>query len=94
MRDTAPTTTLHIVYLARLREAFGTTQERLALAGGAAPTTVADIVALLRQRGGAYATELGAGRAVRAAVNHTMVTPDAVVRPGDELALFPPVTGG
>jgi len=93
MRDNAPATTLHIVYLARLREAFGTTEERLALTG-AAPTTVADVVTLLRQRGGAYATELGAGRAVRAAVNHTMVAPDAVVRPGDELALFPPVTGG
>ena len=45
-------------------------------------------------RGGAWATELGPGRAVRAAVNHEVASADTPVAPGDELAFFPPVTGG
>jgi len=31
---------------------------------------------------------------VRIAVNHDIARPDTPVRPGDEVALFPPVTGG
>lgn len=84
--------TVRVVYLARLREAFAAGGESLAVRG-AAPT-VGAAVALLRARGGAFATELAAGRAVRFAVNHAVAPEDAVLRDGDELALFPPVTGG
>jgi len=85
--------TVHLVYLARLREAFGRAGEALTLSGGDA--TVAAVIALLRTRGGAYAAELAAGRAVRIAVNHTLVGGvDSAVRDGDEVALLPPVTGG
>ena len=45
-------------------------------------------------RGGAWAAELAAGRAVRAAVNHELASADSPVAPGDEVAFFPPVTGG
>jgi len=83
---------LNVVYLARLREAFGTATEPLPLPDG--ETTVAHVVARLRARGGVWAAELAAGRALRVAVNHAMATPDTRVRDGDELALFPPVTGG
>jgi molybdopterin synthase sulfur carrier subunit len=38
--------------------------------------------------------ELARGRALRVAVNHAMVARETPVRAGDELALFPPVTGG
>ncbi|HUG44115.1 MAG TPA: molybdopterin converting factor subunit 1 [Acidobacteriota bacterium] len=31
---------------------------------------------------------------IRIAVNQEYASPDAVVRPGDEVALFPPVSGG
>ncbi len=84
--------TVHLVYLARLREVFGCGEETLSL--GKDNSSVATIVALLRERGGAFAAELASGRAVRVAVNHAMSAPDAVVRDGDEVALFPPVTGG
>ena len=84
---------MKVVYLARLREAFGRSEERLALSEPDG-VTVADVIAQLRARGGVWATELAAGRAFRVAVNHTMASPDTAVRAGDEVALLPPVTGG
>jgi molybdopterin synthase sulfur carrier subunit len=84
---------IDVVYLARLREVFGRGRERVAL-NAADGVTAADVIAGLRARGGVWATELAAGRAFRIAINHTMASHDAPVRPGDELALFPPVTGG
>ena len=56
--------------------------------------SVAGLRTWLAARGGAWATELAPGRAVRIAVNHAVAQPDTPVRPGDEVALFPPVTGG
>lgn len=82
---------MRLVYLARLREAFGTGGEGYAIG---APVEVATIVADLRARGGAYARELAAGRAYKVAVNHEIAGPGCVVRPGDEVAFLPPVTGG
>jgi molybdopterin synthase sulfur carrier subunit len=89
---TASAVTVRLVYLARLREAFGSAGETLELAKN--EPSVATLLALLRERGGAFAAELAAGRAVRVAVNHALVTPDTRVRDGDEVALLPPVTGG
>lgn len=97
MRDTGTTTiattaTLRLVYLARLREAFGAASESVALPAGVA--TVGELRAWLTARGGAWATELAPGRAVRIAVNHDLADVETPIRPGDEVALFPPVTGG
>jgi sulfur-carrier protein len=92
MRD-HPHVTVHLVYLARLREAFASTGESFALTGTGEPT-VAALLDALRARGGAYRVELGGGRAVRVAVNHAVAKLDDIVRDGDEVALFPPVTGG
>jgi molybdopterin synthase sulfur carrier subunit len=92
MRD-HPHVTVRLVYLARLREAFALPGEAFALTGREEPT-VATLLEALRARGGAYSAELGGGRAVRVAVNHTVAKLDDVVRDGDEVALFPPVTGG
>ncbi len=92
MRDTAAPTTLTLVYLARLRDAFGTATERVSPPAGV--TTVAALCAWLATRGGAWGAELAPGRAVRIAVNHDLASPDTPIRPGDEVALFPPVTGG
>jgi molybdopterin synthase sulfur carrier subunit len=84
--------TVNVVYLARLREAFGRAGEALKIA--AAPATVTDVLAALRARGDPFAHELAPGRAVRVAVNHDIAAPDTLVRDGDEVALLPPVTGG
>lgn len=92
MRDSSPVV-VRLVFLARLREALGSRGESLALPSGA-PATVATVLEALRTRGGAFAHELGEGRAVRVAVNHAMARPEDAVRDGDEVAFFPPVTGG
>jgi molybdopterin synthase sulfur carrier subunit len=92
MRDQAPVN-VRVVYLARLREAFATAGESLALPAGS-DATVAAVLEALRQRGGPFAAELAPGRAVRVAINHAMAKPADGIRDGDEVALFPPVTGG
>ena len=86
------TITVQLVYLARLREAFGRAGETLTLAG--ADSSVGALLGVLRERGGSFGLELAAGRAVRIAVNHALVGMEAMLREGDEVALLPPVTGG
>jgi len=87
-----PAETLTLVYLARLRDAFGASSERIALP--AQVTTAGELRAWLATRGGIWAAELAPGRTVRIAVNHDIAHPDTPIRPGDEVALLPPVTGG
>lgn len=81
-----------LVYLARLRETLGTPSEKVELPGDVG--TVAALLAWLRARGGAWAAELAPGRAVRVAVNFDVAKADTPIKAGDEIALFPPVTGG
>jgi molybdopterin synthase sulfur carrier subunit len=81
-----------LLYFARFREAFGMASEKLVLPAGA--TTLDGIRATLAARGGAWAHELAAGRAFRAAVNQDIASTDTPVKDGDEVAFFPPVTGG
>lgn len=92
MLDTQISITVRLVYLARLRDAFGCAGESLVLQS-AAPT-VAEVLSTLRARSGAFREELAPQRAVRIAVNHELATPPTALRDGDEVALLPPVTGG
>ena len=81
-----------VLYFARLREALGKANEEFAL-----PESVIDLASLreaLVSRGGAWAQELAQTRPVRAAVNQEMASGDTPVNDGDEVAFFPPVTGG
>lgn len=81
-----------LLYFARLREALGTAREELAL-----PESVIDVATLreaLAGRGGAWAQELAQSTRVRTAVNQDMASGDTPVNDGDEIAFFPPVTGG
>ena len=84
--------TIQLVFLARLRERFGVSREGFALTADI--NTVAALLDALRQRGGAFAEELAVGRAFRVAVNQDVVALDHPVHAGDEVAIFPPVTGG
>ena len=86
------TTTVRILYFARLRETLGKGEEQLVLPDGVA--TVGALADFLRQRGDTWASELGAGKAVRVAVNQDMASPETVIKGGEEIAFFPPVTGG
>ena len=82
---------LTVLYFAGLRESLGKGSESLGLPANA---TVAGLVAELRNRGDAWAAALDTGKRWRVAVNQEMATLDTPLRAGDEVAIFPPVTGG
>ncbi|HEV2007853.1 MAG TPA: molybdopterin converting factor subunit 1 [Burkholderiales bacterium] len=81
-----------VIYFARLREALGKASEQIALPAGV--SNLESLRQLLRKRGGAWAEELSDERPVRAAVNQDMARGNTAVSDGDEIAFFPPVTGG
>lgn len=83
---------LHLLYFAWLRERVGFGEEDVAVPPGVA--TVADLIAWLRRRGPGYEAAFGTAAPVRCAVNQEFATPGAAIAAGDEIAFFPPVTGG
>jgi len=83
---------VRLLYFARLREDMGIAQEVLDL-----PAKTCDVKGLRAQlvaRGGASAVALAPGKAVRVSVNQDLARDDTPVKAGDEIAFFPPVTGG
>ena len=82
---------IKILYFASLREKLGTAGEELALPAGVAD--VGGVLELLAQRGGEWAT-LAAVKNLKSAVNQEMARHTTAVKAGDEVAFFPPVTGG
>lgn len=85
----SPLPVLTVKYFANLREQLGAA-DQLPWAGG----TVAELRAALRAKSPAHHEWLDAELAVHAAVNQRMVGEAARVELGDEVAFFPPVTGG
>jgi molybdopterin converting factor small subunit len=80
-----------ILYFGRLREVFATDREPLP---SPLPATAADLLDSLRARGGVWTHELAPGKSFRVAIDQSVVSLDAPLREGAEVALFPPVTGG
>jgi sulfur-carrier protein len=89
--DTAPGT-VRLLYFSWLRTRIGCAEEAVALPPGVGD--VGALVAWLRTRGPGYAEALADDRVVKVAVNQEFARPDHRLREGDEIALFPPVTGG
>ncbi len=83
---------MKVLYFAWLRERMGRGEEELALPPGVG--TVGELAAFLRGRDASGAAAFGVSSAIRAAVNQDFAAPDAPVRDQDEVAFFPPVTGG
>jgi sulfur-carrier protein len=81
-----------VLYFASLREKVGTDAEEIELPAGVA--TVAALRSHLRARGGSYENAFSEKALLRSAVNQDMVQPAAAIKAGDEVAFFPPVTGG
>lgn len=82
---------INLRFFASVRELVGTGQEVLEVA---APLTVGEVRTLLIARGGNWEYALAQGRALRMAHNQLMCDADTVIAEGDEVAFFPPVTGG
>ena len=81
---------VQVLYFAALREQLGVECEEVELSDSA---TAADLLQLLAARGNAWAAvQDGAG--TRLAINQEFAEPDACLSDGDEVGLFPPVTGG
>ena len=81
-----------VLLFANLREKVGTGVEVVDVP--AAASTVAGLRLHLMQRGGAWQQALADMKVVRVAVNQDMAGANAPLNPGDEVAFFPPVTGG
>lgn len=82
---------LKIVYFASLRERLGKEQESLTLPEGRSVAAVVD--ALVQVHGEQWQAVLKDSQ-VLTAVNQEMCDMDQVVVDNDEVAFFPPVTGG
>ncbi len=83
---------MRVLYFAWLRERMGRADEALDLPPGV--TTVAALLDWLRARDAQGAVAFATPGLIRAAVNQVFATPATPVAPGDEVAFFPPVTGG
>jgi len=83
---------MRVLYFAWLRERIGLAEETLNLPQDV--TTVADLLKWLHGRSSGHAAALANLNIVRVAVNQDYARPDAPVSDQDEVALFPPVTGG
>ncbi|MGB7501428.1 MAG: molybdopterin converting factor subunit 1 [Azonexus sp.] len=78
-----------VLYFASLKEALGMGSETLELPPGV--NTVGGLRDWLASHG---RDKLASARNLRCAVNQDIAGPDAAIRDGDEIAFFPPVTGG
>ena len=85
---------VRVLFFARLREQLGSSGEEMELSAESA--TVAQLRAQLASRGDAWRDALEGPQSsrLRVAVNQDMAAPDRVLKAGDEVAFFPPVTGG
>ena len=81
-----------VLFFANLRERVGTGVEVVDLPDSA--STVAGLRLHLMRRGGAWNDVLADMKVVRVAVNQDMAAASAPLNHGDEVAFFPPVTGG
>lgn len=83
---------MKLKYFAWVRQRAGTGSEVVDVPSEV--TTVAELVEWLRTRGPGLAEAFQDTKAIRCAVNQTYVEWDHPVGPDDEIAFFPPVTGG
>ncbi len=83
---------VQILYFAWVRQKVGIGSEEVS-----PPPDVSDVAGLVHWLSGRspnHAAAFENARAIRAAVNQEFAAPDHRLSPGDEVAFFPPVTGG
>jgi sulfur-carrier protein len=83
---------VHLVYFASVREAIGIDGEVRDIP--ASVTTVGACLDWLREQGGPYQAAFAYPAKLRFALDHVMAKADAALAGAEELAIFPPVTGG
>lgn len=80
---------INVLFFAQVRELIGC--DSLSL--DCEYATVEELRQALLQRGDRWALALENGKLL-CAVNQSFVHPDTAIKSGDEIAFFPPVTGG
>lgn len=80
-----------VLYFASLREELGTDREELELGD---ITNASDLLQHLRQRDEKFGKALAESKRTNISINQEMAKVDADIKDGDEVAFFPPVTGG
>lgn len=83
---------MKLLYFAWVKTRIGLSQEEVTPPPEVA--TVGDLMTWLAGRGPGYAAAFAEPERLRAAVNQDFARPEAAVAAGDEVAFFPPVTGG
>ncbi|MCE2517299.1 MAG: molybdopterin converting factor subunit 1 [Alphaproteobacteria bacterium] len=83
---------MRIMYFAWMREHIGASLEQIDKPDHV--TTVADLISHLRGVSAGHALALSNMEVVRVAVNQNYTSLDAPLNDQDEVAFFPPVTGG
>lgn len=83
---------MQVLYFGWVRSKVGISGEKIELP--AEVTNVQTLIGWLHKRGGTYTEAFGDLSAIRVAVNQEMAELDTAIHTGDEVALFPPMTGG
>jgi sulfur-carrier protein len=83
---------VRLLYFAWLRERLGRAEEEVVLPDGV--ETVGALLAWLRGQGRPYADVLTDAARIRSAINQDFASESSLIHTGDEIALFPPITGG
>ncbi len=81
-----------ILYFARIKEVVNYSSEQVSLPDGV--ETIIALKSWLSGRGEVWKKLFDGSSVVRAAINHELVDELATLDEGDEVAFFPPVTGG
>ncbi|HPF47575.1 MAG: molybdopterin converting factor subunit 1 [Alphaproteobacteria bacterium] len=83
---------MNIFYFARIRENIGISSEEINLPSGV--KTVSDLIRFLEDKGDNYSAAFAESDLIRVAVNNDYVGLDYKITDKDEIAIFPPMTGG
>ena len=83
---------MKVLYFAWVRERVGKTDEEIDPPAGVA--TVADLIGWLAERGEEYAYAFENPKVIRAAIDRVHVRPETKIVAAQEIAFFPPMTGG
>ena len=90
--DRRDETHVKLLYFAWVRQKIGRSEDDMAVPSSV--KTVAALIDFLRAQGPGYEAAFSDVKLVRCAVNQQHAGLEAVVKPDDEVAFFPPVTGG
>ena len=83
---------MKLLYFAWVKDRIGFSEETVTLPPDVA--TISQLLSWLSARGENYASAINNGKTVRVAVNQNYAPEDRSITDQDEIALFPPVTGG